>query len=78
MDSGFYEVELPHLSVEALIAMSNKLLMHYGHDTVTGQFMQVQASYSLFFVELDISFQPVQKPYSKYKFLLTHLWMKML
>ncbi len=38
----------------------------------------MQASYSLFFVELGISFQPLQESYSKYGFLSTHSWMKML
>jgi hypothetical protein len=47
---GFYGIGLPHLGVEALIAMLNKLLMHYGCGTATGQF--VQGSYFLFFVEL--------------------------
>ncbi len=64
INSGFYGIGLPHLGVEALIAMLNKLLMHYQCDTATGQFMQ--ASYSLFFVELRISFQPLQESYSKY------------
>jgi hypothetical protein len=73
---GFYGVGLPHLGVEVLIAMSNKLLMHYGCDTATGQF--IQASYSLLLVELGISFQLLQESYSKYGFLSTHSWMKML
>jgi hypothetical protein len=64
------------MGVEALIAMLNKLLMHYGCDTATGQFMQ--ASYSLFLVELGISLQPLQESYSKNEFLSTHSWMKML
>jgi hypothetical protein len=62
--------------VEALIAMLNKLLINYGCNTATGQFMQ--ASYSLFLVELGISFQPLQESYSKYGFLSTHSLMKML
>jgi hypothetical protein len=33
---GFYGVGLPHLEVEALTAISNKLLMHYGCNTTTG------------------------------------------
>jgi hypothetical protein len=73
---GFYGMGLPHLGVEALIAMLNKLLMHYGCDTTTGQFMQ--ASYSLFLVELSISFKPLQESYSKYGFISTNSWMKML
>jgi hypothetical protein len=73
---GFYGVGLPHLGVGALIAILNKILMHYGYDTATGQF--TQASYPLFLVELGISFQPLQESYSKYGFLSTHSWMKML
>ncbi len=76
IDLGFYGMRLPHLGVEALITMSNKLLMHYGCNTATGKFMQVR--YSLFLVELGISFQPLQKSYSKYGFLSTQSWMKML
>jgi hypothetical protein len=76
IDSGFYGIGLPHLGVEALVAMSNTLLMHYGCDTATGNFMQ--ASYSLFMLELGISLQPLQESFDKYSFLSTHSWMKML
>ena len=76
VDAGFFGVGLPHLGVEAIIAMSNKLLMHYGCQMVTGRFMQV--SYSLIFVELGLSFQPLQEPYTQFEHLTTHLWMKML
>jgi hypothetical protein len=48
INSGFFGVGLLHLGVEELIAMSNKLLMHYGCDSTTGWFMQ--AFYSLFFL----------------------------
>ena len=44
--SGFFGIGLSHLGVEALVAMSNKLLMHYGCDTAMGRFMR--ASHSLF------------------------------
>jgi hypothetical protein len=76
LDSGFFGIGLPHPGVEALIAMSNKLLMHYGCDTATGRFMRV--SYSLFYLELGLSFQPMQESYQKYNKLVTHSWMKML
>jgi hypothetical protein len=62
--------------VEALVAMSNKLLTHYGCDTATGRFMR--ASHSLFLLELGISLQPLQATYDRYSFLSTHSWMKML
>jgi hypothetical protein len=35
VDSGFY-CAVPHLEVEALIAMSNKLLMHFDAGQVSG------------------------------------------
>ena len=37
IDAGFYGVGLPHLGGEALIAMTNKLLMHYGCNTAMGK-----------------------------------------
>ena len=76
IDAGFYGVGLPHLGVEALIAMSNKLIMHYGCNTAMGQFMK--ASYSLFLVEMGLSMQPLQESYKRYEYLLTHSWMKMI
>ena len=36
LDAGFFGIGLPHLGVEALVSMSNKLLMHYGCDGATG------------------------------------------
>jgi hypothetical protein len=76
IDAGFFGVGLPHLGVEALIAMLNKLLMHYGCDTATGRFMRV--SYSLFYLKLGLLFQPMQESYQKYSTLVTHSRMKML
>ena len=57
MDAGFFGIGLPHLGVEALVAMANKLLMHYGCKTVTGRFMR--QSYFLLYVELGLLFQPL-------------------
>jgi hypothetical protein len=61
LDAGFFGIGLPHLGVEALVAMSNKLLMHYRCNTATGRFMQV--SYHLFYLELGLSFHPMQESY---------------
>jgi hypothetical protein len=76
IDAGFFGFGLPHLGVKALIAMANKLLMHYGRKMATGRFMQM--SHSLLFVQLGLSFQPLQEQYKKFGYLLTHSWMKML
>jgi hypothetical protein len=76
IDAGFYGVGLPHVGIAALIAMTNKLLMHYGCKTATGGFMHI--SHSLLFVKLGMSFQPLQEDYKKLGYLLTHSWMKML
>jgi hypothetical protein len=70
VDAGFFGVGLPRLGVEALIAMSNKLLMHYGYDTATGQFMRI--SFNLFYLELGLLFQPMQESFAKYSHLVTH------
>jgi hypothetical protein len=50
--------------------------MHYGCRTATGRFMQT--SHSLLFVELGLSFQPLQESYERYGYLVTHTWMMML
>jgi hypothetical protein len=50
--------------------------MHYGCQTATGRLMQ--SSYSLLFVELGLSFHPLQAPYKHFEQLATHSWMKML
>jgi hypothetical protein len=76
IDAGFFGVGLPHLGIEALISMSNKLLMHYGCQTATGRLMQL--SYSLLLVELGLLFDPLQESNSQFECLATHSWMKML
>jgi hypothetical protein len=72
INAGFYGVGLPNLGVEALVAMANKLLMHYGCNTAMGKLMQ--ASYSLLFVKVGLSFQPLQESYECYGYLATHSW----
>jgi hypothetical protein len=57
IDVSLFGIGLPHLGVKALVAMSNKLLMHYGCKMATGHLMQT--SYSLFFAELGLSFTPL-------------------
>jgi hypothetical protein len=44
IDAGFFGIGLLHLGVKALIAMTNKFLMHYGCKTATGQLMKTSDS----------------------------------
>ncbi len=76
VDARFFCPGLPHLGVEALIAMTNKLLMHYGCKSALGDLMRT--SYNYLTLELGVSFQPLQALYSRFSFLATHSWMKML
>ncbi len=76
VDAGFYCPGLPHPGVKALIAMSNKLLMHFRCRTALGTFLKT--SYSFLLLELGVSFQPSQSLYQRFSFLATHTWMKML
>jgi hypothetical protein len=76
VDAGFSCPVLPHPGVEALVAMTNKLLMHYGCKSALGDLMRT--SYNYLILELGVSFQPLQASYRRFLFLATHSWMKML
>jgi hypothetical protein len=76
VDAGFYCPGLPHPGVEVLIAMINKLLIHFGCRTALGNLLRT--SCSLLLLKLGVSFQPLQSLYQKFSFLATHTWMKML
>jgi hypothetical protein len=76
VDASFYCPGLPHPGVEVLIAMTNKLQMHFGCRTGLRTFLRT--SYSFFLLELGVSFQPLQSSYQRFSFLATHTWMKML
>jgi hypothetical protein len=76
VDAGFYCPGLPHPGVEALTAMTNKLLMHFGCRTALENLLRT--SYSLLLLKLGVSFQPLQSLYQQFSFLATHTWMKML
>jgi hypothetical protein len=76
VDAGFYCPGLPHPGGEALIAMTNKLLMHFGCMTALGNLLRT--SYSFLLLKIGISFQPLQSLYQQFSFLAIHTWMKML
>jgi hypothetical protein len=76
VDAAFYCPGLLHPGVKALIAMSNKLMMHFGCKLAIGSFLLT--SYSYLMLKLGVSFQPLQSSYCRFFFLATHSWMKML
>ncbi len=76
IDTGFHGVGLPHVGIEALITMMNKLLLHYRCSTAMERFMQI--SHSLLLIKLGMSLQPLQVNYKKYSYLVIHTCMKML
>ena len=53
---GFFGSGCPHLGVEATISGLEKLLIHYGCDTVVGRKLQVSVEFLV--MELGISAQP--------------------
>jgi hypothetical protein len=56
LDRGFYGTGFPHPGVEATLEQVNKLLMHYGCQTVLGT--ELQTSLELLVVDLGLLFQP--------------------
>jgi hypothetical protein len=76
VDASFYWPGLPHPGVEALIAMTNKLLIHFRCRTGLGAFLRT--FYIFLLLELGVSFQPIQSSYQQFFFLATHTWMKLL
>jgi len=76
IDSGFYGIGLPHPGVEALVASSNKLLMHYGCKSSVG--LLLKTSLEFLMLEVGFGFQPLKLDYARYGALATHSWIKML
>ena len=72
--SGFYGTGLPHPGVEAMLEQVNKLLMHYGCQTVLGT--ELQTSLDLLVVDLGLSFQPFRVYHNQYGDWVTTFWLK--
>ena len=72
--TGFYGGGCLDPSVECAVAQVNKLLMHYGCNTVVG--LKLQASMEFLILELGISDQPFQLDYSRYEKFVTAGWLK--
>ena len=80
MDSGFYGLGLPHWGIEATIASANKVLTHFGSQSLLG--VQYQLSLELLTVELGLGPQVFLQDYSKYgewvtDFTLTEFWARL-
>jgi hypothetical protein len=65
LDSGFYGNGFPHWGIEALNASSNKVLTHYGTNSLLG--VQFQMSLGLLATELGRSNQPLLLKYDSYE-----------
>jgi hypothetical protein len=74
LDRGFYGAGFPHPGVEAALEQANKLLMHYGCRTALGT--ELQTSFELIVINLGLSFQPFQVPYTHYGKWVTTSWLK--
>ena len=71
---GFFGGGCPDPSVECAVGQVNKLLMHYGCNTVVG--LQLQASVEFMILELGVTNQPFQLDFERYKKFVTHCWLK--
>jgi hypothetical protein len=74
LDKGFYGNGFPHWGIEALIASSNKVLTHYGTNSLLG--VQFQMSLELLATEIGRSDQPFLLKYSTYEDWATDCFMK--
>ena len=72
LGKGFYGSGCPHLGVECLVGQLEKLLTHYGCDTVVGRLMQ--STMEMFIIELGLSSQPFSELFSVGSHWATHSW----
>eukprot|EP00956_Cyclotella_meneghiniana_P010074 scaffold13929_cov79-Cyclotella_meneghiniana.AAC.4 len=74
LDGGFYGFGLPHWGIEAIIASVNKILTHYGCESILG--VQYQQSTELFLMELGRSGQPFLENFDLYGHRITDCHVK--
>ena len=65
LDSGFYGAGLPHWGIESMVSTINKLMSHYGTQSLPG--LQFQKSTELLTIELGLGDQPFLADYDKHK-----------
>jgi hypothetical protein len=63
LDTGFYGVGLPHWGIEAIIESTNKLMTHFGAQSLLG--VQYQMSAELLAIEVGMSAQPLLLDYDR-------------
>jgi hypothetical protein len=64
LDTGFYGVGFPHWGIEAIIESTNKLMTHFGAQSLLG--VQYQMSAELLAIEVGMGAQPLLLDYEKY------------
>ncbi len=74
LGKGFYGSGCPHLGVECFVGQLEKVLTHYGSQTVVGKLLQ--SSMELLIIELGLSGQPLTEAYSVGSAWTTHSWLK--
>lgn len=74
LDTGFFGVGFPHWGAEAIVESTNKLMTHFGTQSLLG--VQYQLSVELMAIELGIGPQPFSASYKKYQSRVTPCLMK--
>jgi hypothetical protein len=74
LGKSFFGSGCPHLGVECFVGQMEKLLTHYGSQTVVGKLMQ--SSMELFIIELGMSSQPFAEDYNIGSYWTSHSWLK--
>lgn len=70
----FFGSGCPHLGVEGLVKSLEKILQHFGCQTVVEKKLQI--SMELLLLEVGMTLQPFQLDYGKTHFLATDCWLK--
>ena len=74
MSVGFYGCGCPHSGFKALLAQTNKMLMHYEAQSSDRKIMRV--SIEAMIIELGLGFQPFMLSFKEHIYPLTHSWLK--
>ena len=75
-DKSFFGVRCPHLGVDCLTRQVSLVLIHYGSNTAVGKMLRILME--IMIIELGMGTQPFWEDYSKYRQLVTDLWLKSL